>query len=310
MEAQMLKKILVGALVGTFMATSSMAMTESEPVSDGGITPYIIDGANPGGNRTCEEVGTAFFGDSDYYEFSSDKVDYNGGFDGDFPAGITVDTDGTYVSWSSTFGIGAVIVKGSDDANIYVYDPQWKSDSGLASPLNPSGNPAGLSNLTFCWNPEDDDPCYDYMYETAWSAGTRYVTRGDWATYTEIPEVGEKSVILYAGQHTPAGVVTFFANADGSVDITIDLDEGWVFKSHDDDEDAELVKIQGYETKPPATNPSPGQFEHKFTMEDDELSESFFEVKGLDFGQFYGFYGVHAEVAKRVEVECEDEIEE
>lgn len=68
--------------------------------------------------------------------------------------GLTVNTDGTYVNFSSTFGIGVAIVKGSDDANVYVYDPQVNSDSGLASPPNASGKPAGLSNLTFCWNTE------------------------------------------------------------------------------------------------------------------------------------------------------------
>ncbi len=129
--------------------------TASTPVSDGGITPYIIAGANPGGNRTCAEVGLAFFGDADYYQFSSERVNYDDGdFDADFPPGLTVTTDGTDVSWSSTFGIGAVIVKGSADANVYVYNPQAKSDSGLASPPNASGKPAGLSNITFCWNPE------------------------------------------------------------------------------------------------------------------------------------------------------------
>lgn len=145
--------VLVLLLVGV---TAVMAQTPSTPVSDGGVTPYIIDGENPGGNRTCSEVGVAFFGDPNYYEFSSARSNYdNGTFDVPFPAGLNVSvTDGTYVAWDSTFGIGAVIVKGSSDANVYVYDPQRTSDSGLASPTNASGNPAGLSNLTFCWNPE------------------------------------------------------------------------------------------------------------------------------------------------------------
>ena len=133
---------------------TEVAGTLSAPTSNGGVTPYIIDGENPGGNRTCAEVGTAFFDDADYYEFSSGRIDHNGAFDQNFPEGLNVTTDGTYVSWSSTFSIGTVIVKGSNEANIYVYDPQAMSDSGLAAPLNPSGNPAGLSNITFCWNPE------------------------------------------------------------------------------------------------------------------------------------------------------------
>ncbi len=149
--------LLLVALLILGSAAIVAASGASTPVSDGGVTPYIIDGANHGGNRTCEEVGIAFFGDASYYEFSSYRVNYDEGvFDASFPAGLTVDTDGTYVSWSSTFGIGAAIVKGSNDANVYVYEPQWLGDSGLAAPPNASGNPAGLSNLTFCWNPEPD----------------------------------------------------------------------------------------------------------------------------------------------------------
>jgi hypothetical protein len=99
-----------------------------------------------GGNVTCAELG---------YQFSSARVNYNdGAFDAAFPAGISVYTDGTYVSWTSTFGIGAVIVKGGPDANVYAYNPQAYSGSGLHSPVNASGKPAGLSNITFCWNPE------------------------------------------------------------------------------------------------------------------------------------------------------------
>jgi hypothetical protein len=35
-------------------------------------------------------------------------------------AGLAVITNGSYVSFFSTFGIGALIVKGSDDANVYM----------------------------------------------------------------------------------------------------------------------------------------------------------------------------------------------
>jgi hypothetical protein len=147
---------LVLALVLGFAGTV-MANTASTPISNRGITPYIIDGANPGGNRTCAEVGLAFFGDADYYEFSSERVNYEGGaFDAAFPDGFVVNTDGTYVSWAYAMHSGlAVIVKGSDDANVYVYDGTFTFDSGLASPENASGGPAGLSNLTFCWNPAE-----------------------------------------------------------------------------------------------------------------------------------------------------------
>src|SRR5690606_24713717 len=64
----------------------------------------------------------------------------------------------TFVSWTSSFGIGAVIVKGGNSANVYVYEPQRTNDAGLAAPPNASGKPAGLSNITFCWNPEPAEP--------------------------------------------------------------------------------------------------------------------------------------------------------
>lgn len=147
--------LLVAALSLT-LVTAVFASTASTPVSAGGVTPVLIDGENSGGNRTCAEVGLAVYGNAAYYQFSSARVNYNdGSFDAAFPAGLTVEvTDGTYVSFSSSFGIGAVIVKGSNAANVYVYEPQVKSDSGLASPPNSSTRPAGLSNITFCWNPE------------------------------------------------------------------------------------------------------------------------------------------------------------
>lgn len=154
---------------GAFAEEVTLPGIASTPISDGGVTPYIIDGSNPGGNRTCAEVGKAFFNNTDYYLCSSGRADYEDGFDidfGDVTGGegcgineITVGvTNGTYVSFNSTTGIGAAIVKGSADANVYVYDPQLASDSGLASPVNPSDGSAGLSNLTFCWNPDTPVP--------------------------------------------------------------------------------------------------------------------------------------------------------
>jgi len=133
--------VLVLSVGGVALATSSA------PTSDGGVTPYILDNPqNPGGNVACSELG---------YENSSDRVNYNeGSFDAAFPAGISVSTGGTYVAWTSTFPIGAVIVKGSNAANIYEYIPGSLGDEDLAAPINESGGPAGLSNLTFCWDGE------------------------------------------------------------------------------------------------------------------------------------------------------------
>ena len=283
MKSKKMFQVLAMAVALIFIgAAGVMAQgTESEPVSDGVITPYIIAGENEGGNRTCAEVGTAFFGDANYYEFSSERVNYNDGdgfFDKPFPAGLTVSTDGTYVSWLSTFCIGAVIVKGSNDANVYVYDPQRYFDSGLASPFNASGKPAGLSNITFCWNPCEEE-C-EWIGETAWAEGNRYVARGNWATYT--PYDGKYSVVsLKAGQTMVAGTVQFSNPVDGIVTIIISLNPGWRFEDVE-----ENVKIQDYAT-PPSGNPAPGLFAHK-----GNASGSSFRIDVPE----NNFYGVHVNV--------------
>ena len=146
------------------LSVISKASVISAPVSDGGILPKIIDGANRGGNRTCAEVATAWGLPNGYFSDCGEKLDY-GDFDGDgtnefsgdFPDWLDVTvTDGKYVSFTvnntgeSCSKVGAVIVKGSAAANVYFYPGGTLSDGGLAAPLLQNGFPAGLSNLTFC----------------------------------------------------------------------------------------------------------------------------------------------------------------
>lgn len=130
----------------------------SLPVSKGGIVPQIIEGSNNGGNRTCAEVAAWFH---TAFDVCGERVNYNNGeFDKLFPDGLKVIvTDGTFVAFEVAefiqigekyYKVGAVIVKGSNQANVYWYPDGSFGDSGLASPVNASGKPSGLSNLTFC----------------------------------------------------------------------------------------------------------------------------------------------------------------
>jgi len=127
------------------------AEVDAEGTSDAGVAPRHVD-TGPGGNVACDEID-GFTGMT-----SSSRVNYGaGGFDGSWPDGIeVVVTDGTSVAWTSTFTITAVIVKGGPAANVYVYVPALGADSGLVPPTAPSGQPAGLSNLTFCWDPDTE----------------------------------------------------------------------------------------------------------------------------------------------------------
>jgi len=167
MKSKKMFQVLAMAVALIFLgAAGVMAQgTQSTPVSDGGITPYIIDGQNPGGNRTCAEVATAF---DTSFDYSKGQFNYSPGFETNFlPEFEVTVTDDTFVSWKPIVGewkgVGngywipcnvAFIVKGSDDANVYYYPGiREDGDSGLASPVaGGSGGAANLSNLTVCYN--------------------------------------------------------------------------------------------------------------------------------------------------------------
>lgn len=180
------------------------------------LPPQIIDGVNNGGNRTCEEAATAMGVES--FEFSSDRVNYeNDAFDKSFPEGVNITTDGTSVSWSITPRPGycvanvAVIVKGSSDAHVYMYNDGTSSDSNLASPINSSNGNAGLSNLTICWNEvacEDSEGCsmsMGYYFNSpvsVWSSVTvgdytiNYEDRGNYSANTHHALMQAATIIL------------------------------------------------------------------------------------------------------------------
>jgi len=155
------------------------------------VEPYIIPGENRGGNRTCAEVAAAFGLTSNPF-LCGTKVDYSGDdFASKFPSWLNVSvTDGTYVSFNMDkcgmigdkyYRVGAVIVKGSSNANVYYYPEGTLSDSGLASPINPSGSPAGLSNLTFCFIECKEQPKLVIALKT-------YLDNGRWACTSGGPE--------------------------------------------------------------------------------------------------------------------------
>jgi len=301
---------------------------ESKPISNGDITPYIISGENEGGNRTCDEVATAYSTPEKTISYlcGSEKIDYE---DFTLPSAnvfenintikdadgndvlnpdcgkVSVTTDGTFVSWQGYPAEGldshdglAAIVKGSNDANTYVYlDGSVDSDSGLASPVNNSEDSADLSNLTFCWNPglplDSDPPELCYAGETAWSGGNRYVMQGNWATYTAY-NGNEYTVSLNAGQTLTAGSVTFPASnlEDKTIIVTVTLNPGWRFQPPKEDETSiDNVKIQDYAATPAAVNPAPGSFAYKTFGQGSTATIVVPKNK---------FYGVHVDVEREI----------
>jgi hypothetical protein len=134
-----------------------------------------------------------------------------------------------------------------------------------------------------CTERPTEDTCY--ADETAWSAGSRYVSRGNWATYTRF--TGEAiAVTLFAGQTMPAGLVSFAPAAGDLVEICVTLEPGFRF----DPDTEESLKIQGYAAAP-SGNPSPGLFPYAFDAE----SSPYCVLVPRS-----AFYGVHVDVEREV----------
>ncbi|MFC8091835.1 hypothetical protein [Streptomyces sp. NPDC057301] len=97
--------------------------------------------------------------DGEVLNFSS------GGEDGTITLGVTEGDQGQLLSFDfgvdSAFAAGAVIVKGSNNANIYDYRTtmagQIEADETLHAPINPSGGFADLSHVAFCIVPDGDN---------------------------------------------------------------------------------------------------------------------------------------------------------
>jgi hypothetical protein len=191
---------------------------------------------------------------------------------------ITIsNNDGKYFDFSATNSIGTVIVKASTGANIFVYDPQVYSDTGLYGTIHvkPNGEqePYDISHVTFCWNPTPEK--WNFRKATGWAKGTDF-PGANWAMYVPYSGVA-KTVDLQYGRKADlvAGKVTLSApDGNNMVTITIDLyDEingmyGWYFGYGD------LVQlwnasvhIKTYSTKPTEKNPAPGLFPYHYNAE-------------------------------------------
>ncbi len=245
-----------------------MGQTPDTLISSRGIVPLFYN-VDPAGNVTCDqagvyEIGSVRFQDSNQYAGTAGPITWS-------------TTDSKYVAWDGVHGGLAIILKGGSGANVYKYDANYTYDSGLASPPNQANIIPELSNVIFCWNPSER--ACEWIGESAWAAGIRYVTGGNWSTYT--PYVTGSTVTLYAGETNEAGTVHFSASIDGYVTMTIELNDGWRFEDVE-----ENFKIQDYATAP-SGNPAPGLFAYKGYATEDSFS---IVVPAADY------YGVHINV--------------
>lgn len=199
------------------------------------VEPIFWNQGN-GGNATCDDAASQFDG-VDGFEQSSGRINYvDGVFEGTWPDGLEVQVIDGKVYWQYTAPEGfclenmSVIVKGGPAANIYNYESGIYHDGGLVAPVN-AGNgkgkkaaaptPAGLSNLTFCFNLTDapEAPVVEASEMTACFGDgenevlslTATATVQEGATLVWFDENGE--VVTDEPTLSEIGTVTYYAEA-------------------------------------------------------------------------------------------------
>lgn len=103
-----------------------------------------------------DEVGTHVYKFND-----SGQLDASGTNTLTIEVGIAPSTSYTQVlswSWSGSYPLYSIIVKGGDAFNEYVYDGAATSDTNLVSPINASGHPADISHVSVVLCPEGVPP--------------------------------------------------------------------------------------------------------------------------------------------------------
>jgi LPXTG-motif cell wall-anchored protein len=135
-----------------------------------GAGALILVGALPGGAGAAVERGSTHVVPTEVSgnapcpeglnELKIEPVEDGTFTDNDGPLTVTLeitaftDDDPQVFDWTSNIGVDVVIVKGGNASNVYTYDPESMGDTGLHAPVNPSGEFAGLSHVSFCYDVE------------------------------------------------------------------------------------------------------------------------------------------------------------
>ncbi|MEU9053160.1 hypothetical protein AB0D37_22490 [Streptomyces sp. NPDC048384] len=153
---------LTTALAVTFGAGPASAEAGPQLLAEVAPVEYTAE-VNP----DCVDInGFTLEVDTDDAPVDGEVLNFSsGGEDGTITLGVTEGDQGQLLSFDfgvdSAFAAGAVIVKGSNNANVYDYRPtmagQIEADETLHAPINPSGGFADLSHVAFCIVPDGDN---------------------------------------------------------------------------------------------------------------------------------------------------------
>lgn len=187
----------IGAVVALFLTALTFIPSAAVGAS---VEPTLYDGSNP----SCQDLG---------YDFGLKPKASNGSetTPGTYTAGGATVTwsysrtnSTSYVDWSSNIAPTAVVVKGSDAANVYYYQftpANELSDTDLVTPTNASGKPAGLSHLEFC---------FTYNSVVTKTAVTSYTRSYDW---TVAKSADRTELTLMPGQSMPVNYTIQVGNS-------------------------------------------------------------------------------------------------
>ncbi len=169
----------LSTIAGVFVMLAGVLLTT--PVRAASVAPTYV-----AGNPTCQDQGFALGFKPEPQNSPSGTYALPGS-----SGTVTVTSNGTgLVSWSSTIGIDAVIVKGGPNANVYVYNPESMGDTNLVTPMN-NQEPYGLSHVEFC---------YDLEVQVSKTAVTSYARDWDW---TIDKSADATNLLLSTGQVYP-----------------------------------------------------------------------------------------------------------
>lgn len=253
------------------------------------VVPDLIEQFQPG--DAYYECSTYGCGGDYAYKFDNwDPATVNGARNVDGGNVITISnaTRSTF-DWSSEYPVCAVIVKASTRAYVFQYPGGSYGDTGLYSPLNPNnGNPFDISHVTFCY--DQVDVCWEE--ETAWTSGSNYVNRGNWAMYSTYDELVAGVEIIADGGSCPTviGTATLTDLDNGLVSIDIVLEGAIFYYDVGDPLLDNNLKVQDYSDVPPRRNPAPGRFDWKVRVEPGSSTGSIVVPAN-------NFYGIHLDVA-------------
>jgi hypothetical protein len=173
-----------------YVSAIAIAQAKSKPNANTAGPPTTTHNVQPtynAGNITsCPQGTTTFINTS-----GNESVNYSGK---GTTFAATVDSTGTYISFTTNSPSFTVYIKGGPAYDAYDYTgttshPAFSSDTGLHSPYNPGGNIAVISHYLVCGQPASSTPppgsCQPSSSLSVLVSGsnvTSYVPKGSWSS--------------------------------------------------------------------------------------------------------------------------------